>query len=396
MFLEVVAQTWLGNDPALSHLSGEAIGTTWYRSGDLGQSSAFQHLGPNVSLSEGTHRVDYVLSSEYTNPVRLIALVQVVDRSVSPPVVVTNESWISADISSSPTTNSLDFQATDDGIYDFQIWVGDNADLTHYSTTVTNNFVANSGFEAGIAADADSWIEEDYAPSDFAAEGDVDLTTPAGCGMAPVASLAARTNTASFTGDRALQLQASLDCGTGSVGEYRWRAAARLDDFYVPKSFPSPHVTFWARMAGSTACENDVPEGPPDEGCFPFVCAGANYDAENTLGLLFDDGLSNANSRSRVLAESHDPHAGSCFAHVTETVDNGVLHHAFFDDAAISRTGNDGATWFRYTIAIPTQYLGERISLSVLADHRQNWASFGETNVFIDDVSITNATGDPL
>ena len=138
-------------------------------------------------------------------------------------------------------------------------------------------------------------------------------------------------------------------------------------------------------MAGETTCDS-----PTLEGCLPFTCAdvGTNYDAENVFGALFDNRLANPTSRHRATAELHGIHAGSCFAHVTQTVESDPTHHAWFDEAAASQTGADGETWFRYEIPVPRTYLGRTIDLSLWVDHLQGFGGVGRTGIFVDDISI--------
>ena len=92
--------------------------------------------------------------------------------------------------------------------------------------------VPNGSFELGATGNAADWTEEQYAPSDFSGEGDVDLIGAPGCGQPAAGAVgfertAARTTAASFTGSAAMELQAAVDCGSGGDRRLRWRAAAR-------------------------------------------------------------------------------------------------------------------------------------------------------------------------
>ena len=269
--------------------------------------------------------------------------------------------------------------------------------------------ILNGGFEAGFGADADGWIEADYAPSDYAAFGDVDVgiwedpKSLKGCSLssyddgADFRTFAGRTTSASFTGAAAMELRASVDCGAGSHGRFRWRASAEMTDVDLLSN--ATHVTFWVRMAGGVECGTTEP-------CFPQTCRWQNYDAQNLIGLLFDNQTGTSTARTRLVVESHGPptrgsgvhgpHPGGfCRAHVTETITD-ASHHAFFDSPAASDLGSDGSTWYRYVVAVPESYRGLTVRLGVLVDHWQNWASAGGTGVYVDDICLSDADGDCL
>ena len=256
--------------------------------------------------------------------------------------------------------------------------------------------IANGDFEAGFGADADGWIEADYAPSDFAAFGDVDVGTRPpdvkGCSLssyddgADFRTFAARTASASFSGEAAMELRASVDCGGAGFGQFRWRASAEIPDVDIPSN--ATHVTFWARMAGGVACGTA-------ESCFPFTCRWENYDAQNLIGLLFDDQTATPTARTRVPVEFHGTDVGFCSAHLTETTSD-ASHHPFFDSPASSALGSDGRMWYRYTVGIPESYRGVTVRLGVLVDHFQNWSGTGGTGVYVDQIYLSDAGGNSL
>ena len=218
--------------------------------------------------------------------------------------------------------------------------------------------VINPSFETGAGGDADGWAAAQYAPSQFATQGDVDVVGP-GCGEASAAvagfeSLTARTEEAAFTGSAAMELRAGVDCALG--GQFRWRSAA-TQRVTIPAG-DGYRIGFWTRIAGQAACERTLPPETPAQVCLPFSCDSTNYDAEHVLGVLFDDFQGQADSRQRLATASHGPHVGSCFAHVTETIANGDSQHPWFTAARDSQMGADGETWFRYSVAVPANYVG--------------------------------------
>ena len=184
-----------------------------------------------------------------------------------------------------------------------------------------------------------------------------------------------------------MELHASVDCDGGSYGQYRWRASAEIADVAIPSD---AFVTFWVRMAGGVTCSPATTED-----CFAFNCRGGNYDAQNFLGLLFDDGTGYATARARVSVEYHGTEPAFCNAHVTESSVDGS-HHAFFDTPDESDTGADGHVWYRYTVPVPAAYLGRTARIGIVVDHFQNWASTGGTGVYVDEVCLSDARGNCL